>query len=353
METFEWQPAHSPAEAAALVTHTTAEAMLTLQPRPNERQAVVVKAGGVDLLDLMKEGLAIPRRLVDISRLQELQGISTGNDGSLRIGALTTLAQIAAHPDLGRSHGALAQAAAMAASPQIRNRATLGGNLLQRPRCWYLRSAAHHCLRKGGGHCFAFTGDNRYHAVFANHGCAIVHPSTPATALLALHAQVELLHPRGERRQVPLEDFFVLPEADMHRENILGAREILTAVLLPPRMPTSRSFYLQLAEKATFDWPLAAVAVALDLDAAGLCRDARIVLGAAAPVPWRARQAEALLKGAAINQERAQAAGEAARAGATPLTRNAYKLRLLTILVRRAVLGAAALPQDPQAVVPK
>ncbi|MBU2824644.1 xanthine dehydrogenase family protein subunit M, partial [Acidithiobacillus ferrooxidans] len=259
MEAFQWQQARSPGEAAALVTQTMAEAMLTLQNTPIAQQAILVKAGGVDMLDLMKEGLVNPLRLVDISRLAELQGISRGSDGGLRIGALTTLAQIAAHPGLRQSHAALAQAAAMAASPQIRNRATLGGNLLQRPRCWYLRSAAHHCLRKGGGHCFAFTGDNRYHAVFANHGCAIVHPSTPATALLAYHAQVELLHPQGQRRQVSLEDFFVLPEADMHRENILAPGEILTAVWLPPQMQTNRSIYFQVAEREAFDWPLAAV----------------------------------------------------------------------------------------------
>ncbi|MHB0887257.1 FAD binding domain-containing protein [Acidithiobacillus sp.] len=349
MEAFQWQQARSPAEAAALVTQTTAEAMLTLQGMRSAQQAILVKAGGVDMLDLMKEDLVNPRRLVDISRLAELQGISREGDGSLRIGALTTLAQIAAHPGLRQSHVALAQAAAMAASPQIRNRATLGGNLLQRPRCWYLRSAAHHCLRKGGGHCFAFAGDHRYHAIFANHGCAIVHPSTPATALLAFHAQVELLHPEGRRRQVPLEDFFVLPEVDMHRENILAAGEILTAVWLPPQIPANRSLYLQVAEKAAFDWPLAAMAVVLDLDAGGFCREASIVLGAAAPAPWRARQAEALLAGAAINGETAEAAGEAALAGATPFALNAYKLPLLATLVRRAILAAAALPQDPRA----
>ena len=347
MEAFQWQQARSPEEAATLVTQTTAEAMLTLQGTPSAQQAVLVKAGGVDLLDLMKEGLVNPRCLMDISQLAELQGISHGDDGSLRIGALTTLAKIAAHPGLRQSHAALAQAAAMAASPQIRNRATLGGNLLQRPRCWYLRSTAHHCLRKGGEHCFAFAGDNRYHAVFANHGCAIVHPSTPATALLAFHAQVELLQPQGQRRMLPLEDFFVLPEADMHRENILAAEEILTAVWLPPQTQTNRSIYLQVAEREAFDWPLAAVAVVLDIDAADLCRQASIVLGAAAPAPWRVRRAEALLTGVKISGETAEAAGEAALAGGNSLTPNAYQVTLLATLGRPAVLvGAATLPQD-------
>ena len=346
MEAFEWQQARSPAEAAALITHTTAAAMLTLQARPSVQHAILVKAGGVDMLDLMKEGLVIPRRLVDISQLAELEGISAGDDGGLRIGALTTLARIAEHPGLRRSHAALAQAVAAAASPQIRNRATLGGNLLQRPRCWYFRSAAHHCLRKGGEHCFAYAGDNRYHAVFANHGCAIVHPSTPATALLAFHARVELLHPRGHRRLVPLEDFFVLPEADLHRENILGAGEILTAVLLPPLAPSAHSVYLHIAEKAAFDWPLADVAVALDLDGEDCCRHASIVLGAAAPTPWRAMPAEAVLTGVKISEETARAAGQSAVAGATPLDHNTYKLPLFTTLVRRAVLLAAGLNQN-------
>ncbi|MHB8428014.1 MAG: FAD binding domain-containing protein [Acidiferrobacterales bacterium] len=344
MESFAWQRAASALEAAAAATHTTAEAMLTLTGKPGSQPAVLVKAGGVDLLDLLKEGLVNPARLIDIGQLPELEGITAEPNGSVRIGALVTLAQIAAHPGLRQSHAALSQAATLAASPQIRNRATLGGNLLQRPRCWYLRSAAHHCLRKGGAHCFAFQGDNRYHAVFANHGCAIVHASTPATALAAYRAEVELMDSAGDRRRVPLDDFFVLPETDLHRENSLAHGEILTAVWLPPQASASRSQYLQIAERAAFDWPLAAVAAVLDIDEAGHCRQASIVLGAAAPAPWRARQAETLLAGARINSDTAAAAGEAALASAAPLSRNAYKLPLLATLVRRAVLAAAALP---------
>ena len=347
MEPFAWQRAASPSEAVSVATHTTAEAMLTLTGRPDTPQATLIKAGGVDLLDLMKEGLVNPGGLIDISCLPELDGISGEQDGSVRIGALATLAQIAAHPAVRRSHAALSQAAALAASPQIRNRATLGGNLLQRPRCWYFRSAAHHCLRKGGAHCFAFQGDNRYHAVFANQGCAIVHASTLATALAAYRAEVELADSAGQRRRVPLADFFVLPQTDMHRENTLARGEILTAVWLPPQKPASRSQYLQVGERAAFDWPLAAVAVVLDVDETGHCRQANIMLGAEAPAPWRARQAETLLVGARINSATAAAAGEAALAGATPLSQNAYKLPLLAALVRRAVLAAVAKPADP------
>ena len=339
MDAFAWQQAASAAEAAALSTHTTAEAMVTLSGKPEEQQAVLVKAGGVDLLDLMKEGLVSPARLVDIGRLPELAGIAVQPDGSVRIGALATLGDIAAHSGLRRSHSALVEAAALAASPQIRNRATLGGNLLQRPRCWYFRSAAHHCLRKGGAHCFAFRGDNRYHAVFANNGCAIVHASTPATPLLAYRAEVEIADSAG-RRRVPLAEFFVLPEADMRRENTLARGELITAVWLPAA-PASRSRYLQVSERAAFDWPIAAVAAVLEFDGTGRCRQARIVLGAAAPAPWRAHAAEAALAGVRIDGNVAAAAAEAALAGATPLSQNAYKLPLLSTLVRRAILAAA------------
>ncbi|MGA7180760.1 MAG: xanthine dehydrogenase family protein subunit M [Thiobacillaceae bacterium] len=340
MQAFEWQRAVSPDEAAAIATQTMAEAMLSLTGRPGSQQAMLIKAGGVDTLDLMKGGLVNPRRLVDISGLSELEDISRESDGGIRIGALTTLAQIAEHPALRQSHPALTQAAAIAASPQIRNRATLGGNLLQRPRCWYFRSAAHHCLRKGGAHCFAFDGDDRYHAVFANRECAIVHPSTLATSLLAYGSEVEILNAEGERRRVALADFFLLPQTDLHRENTLASGEIVTAVLLPPPVPQRRSVYLQVGERAAFDWPLAAVAAVLDIDGDGHCQQASIVLGAVAPVPWRARQAESLLAGKEITEETAAAAGEAALINAAPLSRNAYKLRLIATLVGHAILGA-------------
>lgn len=340
MDRFEWQRAQSVAEAAALATGTVADAMLSPQAGPSPQEAVLLKAGGVDVLDLMKEGLLRPRRLVDLSRLPGLGDIVEDGNGGLRIGALVTLERLAADTVLRRRHMALAQAAAVSASPQIRHIATLGGNLLQRPRCWYLRSAAHHCLRKGGEHCFAFDGDNRYHAVFGNRHCAIVHPSTPATALAALDARVELADAQGASRVAALKDFLLSPETDFRRENTLRAGEVLTAVLLPPLSPATRSVHLKMAEKPSFDWPIADVAVALEIGPDGNCRRAAVVLGAAAPVPWRAVQAEAALTGVPINEETAQAAGQAAVAGAAPLSRNAYKLPIFATLVRRAILLA-------------
>ena len=173
---------------------------------------------------------------------------------------------------------ALADAAGNSASPEIRNAATLGGNLLQRPRCWYFRAAQHRCLRKGGGHCYAIDGENQYHAIFDNRFCAIVHPSTSATALVALGAEVELGDEDGATRRLALEDFFVGPDKDVQRENDLRPREILTAVLLP-NAAGLRTAHLKLSQKLSFDWPLVDVAVALDLGPDGACRRASIVLG--------------------------------------------------------------------------
>jgi xanthine dehydrogenase YagS FAD-binding subunit len=234
---------------------------------------------------------------------------------------------------------ALADAAGHAATPQIRNVATLGGNLLQRPRCWYFRSEDFNCRKKGGSVCYAHEGENQYHAVFGNEVCAIVHPSATATALVALGARLQLKGPKGAR-EVLLEDFFVTPEADVRRENGLEDGELITGVRVAAPAPGARSVYLKQGEKESFDWPLADVAVVADCRA-GKCARVSVVLGAAAPVPLRARAAEEALSGKVINEETARAAAKAAVQGATPLARNAYKLPIFEALVRRALLAAA------------
>lgn len=258
----------------------------------------------------------------------------------MHIGAMATLEQIAAHPLLRQRYTALADAAGSSASPQIRHMATLGGNLLQRPRCWYFRSAAHYCARKGGDPCFAFVGENHYHAVFGQYGCAIVHPSTAATALVAFGAHVELVNAQGATRSVALSDFLIGPDNDITRENTLRAGEVLTAVVLPTMPGSTRSVFLKQAEKPSFDWSIADVTVVLDRATDGRCQRASIVLGAAAPIPWRAVQAEAALTGQIIDETVAHAAGQAAIVGAAPLHHNAYKLPIFATLVRRAVLQA-------------
>ncbi len=341
MQSFELMNALSVAEAANSRATTVAAVMVASAGGQAKRDAVVIKAGGLDLLDLMKEGLLQPRRIVNLRGVAGLDRIVEEKDGTLRIGALVTIAQVASSPTIHQRYTALADATGCSASPQIRNVATLGGNLLQRPRCWYFRSVRHNCVRKGGETCFAFSGENQYHAIFDQNGCAMVHPSTAATALVALGAKVALMNAEGHRREVALEEFYLLPDNDIHRENDLRPGEILTAVVLPKLAPGIRSVHLKLGEKDSFDWPIADVAVLLDCDPDGVCRRASIVLGAAAPVPHRAKSAEAVLQRKPVDDQSARDAAHAALVGAAPLSRNAYKLPIFETLVRRAILAAA------------
>lgn len=339
MNRFRWASARTIAEAAA-ASITVADAMTGTNARDGAR---ILKAGGIDLLDLMKENLLGPQTLVDLREIPGLDAIIEGpGGGGVRIGAMVKLANLSVHPLLERHYPALADALRGAASPQIRNVATLGGNLLQRPRCWYFRAAEHHCLRKGGDHCFAIAGENQYHAIFGNDYCAIVHPSTAATMLVALSASVELTNAQGAVRRVLLEDFFVPPERDIERENDLRPQEILTAILLPPMKAGVRMAHVKQGEKDSFDWPLADVAAVLEVGPNGHCERAAIVLGAAAPVPYRARGAEAALAGQRVDRHTAELAAAAALKDATPLAKNAYKVPLFAVLVRRAILDAMA-----------
>ena len=339
MNRFAWTSAGTISEAAAVASITVADAMTAPPNTPNVLETSIVKAGGIDLLDLLKENLLAPTKVVS---LRDIAGLATVAEqaGGLRIGSMATLANLATHPLVRQRYPALADALQDSASPQIRNVATLGGNLLQRPRCWYFRAAEYHCLRKGGGHCFAISGENQYHAIFDNQSCAIVHPSTAATVLVALRATLELVNSEGANRTILLEDFFVSPDRDLQRENDLKPQEILTAVLLPAPPLGLRMAHLKQGEKDSFDWPLADVAAVLDLNGNGSCKSAAIILGAAAPVPHRAKAAENILIGRHIDETAAAEAGRAALAGATPLTKNAYKLPLFETLVRRAILKA-------------
>jgi xanthine dehydrogenase YagS FAD-binding subunit len=339
MRNFAFDTATTVKEAAAAAT-LACEAMLAPDGGASDPETTIVKAGGIDLLDLMKEGLLAPARVTSLAGVAGLSAIEPQDGGGLRIGALVTLARLAADENVRKAYPALADAAANSASPEIRNGATLGGNLLQRPRCWYFRAAQHRCLRKGGGHCYAIDGENQYNAIFDNRFCAIVHPSTSATVLVALGAEVELGDEDGATRRLALEEFFVGPDKDVQRENDLRPHEILTAVLLPSAAGL-RTAHLKLAQKLSFDWPLVDVAVALDLGPDRACRHASIILGAVAPTPRRARAAEDALVGKIVDAQSAAAAGRAALEGATPLSKNAYKAPMLEALVRRAALQAA------------
>ena len=297
----------------------------------------VLKAGGVDLIDRLKEGLDSPSRLVNIRTISGLDYIKE-DSGWLRIGPLVTLATIADHPMIRERYTALADAALHAATPQIRNMATIGGNLLQRPRCCYFRSEQFHCLRKGGDRCFAQDGENDYHAIFDNQVCAIVHPSAAACALTAFDAKLEIQGKKGVR-ETALDGFFLSPEQDITREHSLAPDEILTEIRVPIPLPGTRSAYTKVAQKESFDWPLAEVAVVLERRG-DVVSKASIVMGAAAPIPWRAKAAEAALAGKRLNEDNARAAAKAAIGGATPLSENAYKLPIFETVVRRTILAA-------------
>jgi xanthine dehydrogenase YagS FAD-binding subunit len=309
----------------------------------------VVKAGGIDLLDLMKDGIVSPPKLVSILNVQSLHRIESSDRG-LHLGPLATLSEIADHPEIQRRYGALSDAAGHAATPQVRNMATLGGNLMQRPRCWYFRSTDFDCRKKGGSdECHALQGENQYHAIVNNSSCAMVHPSSTAVPLLAMDAEVELTSKTG-KRTVAMRDFYVTPEEDVQRETAVKPGELITAIRVPTPAAGTRSAYQKYGEKESFDWPLADAGVVLEMDGK-ICRKAAIVLGVAAPTPIHATRAEAALRGKVIDEATAREAGKLAVDNATPLSQNGYKVQLFQTAVYRTILLAAGqMGRDPSAI---
>jgi xanthine dehydrogenase YagS FAD-binding subunit len=299
---------------------------------------VEILAGGSDLLSLMKDEITTPKRLVNIKTVGELHAISTDH-GNLHLGALVTLDRISAASQVQQNYPALAAAAGDAASPQIRNVATLGGNLCQRPRCWYFRSG-HGLLAQKDGKSLVLQGDNRYHAILGNNGPAyFVSPSTVAPVLIAYGAIVNILGPRGAR-EFPLEKFFIIPEEDGQREHSLRPDEIVTGVTLLSTGPRPRAAHYEVRQKEAFDWPYATAAVALTMNASTV-QNARVVMGHVAPVPWLSMEAAQSLLGKAVTQATADQAAEAAVAKAKSLGQNAYKIHLARVAVKRAILKAA------------
>jgi len=254
----------------------------------------VLHAGGTDLLGCLRDGVFSAEKVVSLSGLEELRGIRSTGNGGLRIGALTTLTEIASDASIGESYGALAQAAASAASPQLRNQGTIGGNICQRPRCWYYRGDFH-CLRKGGSTCYAIAGENHYHCIFGGSGCYIVHPSDTAPALQALGASVRIASRSGSRT-VAMEEFFVLPADDIRHENILEPGELVTEVVVPAVAAGTRSVYRKVRDRGAWDFALAGLAAVVRMDGDRV-EEASLVLSGVAPRPWRAVDAERSLAG--------------------------------------------------------
>lgn len=293
-----------------------------------------LKAGGLDLLDLMKERIETPETVLSIGSLKELAYIREERKGAIRIGCLTTLADMGRSDLLAKKAAALHEAAAETATPQIRETATIGGNLCQRPHCWYFRGREFECLKKGGAICYTPQGENQYHAIMGGGPCFIVHPSNCAVPLVAMDAEFVLASAEDERT-VKAADFFVPPSQSLLKENVLAENEILKEVVIP--RPPRQSAVVELREKQSFDWPLVIAAVA---QVRGRWR---VCLGAVAPIPWLSQPANKLLGRKQITEELAAEAGEAAASEANPLSDNGYKVQQVKVAVKRALMAAAGL----------
>ena len=321
MNKFTYIHVASPAEAIPLIDRET---------RP--------LAGGTDLLPLMKEGNAAPPALVNLKGANELRFLREEADG-LHIGALTTLDELDHSPLVRSRYPALAESAGLAASPQLRNMATLGGNLLQQVRCWYYRGDFH-CWMKGGGECQARDGENQFHAIWDQSPCVAVYPSDPPAALVALDAHLRIVGLDGERT-VAVADFLQPPTEERRLLHTLGPGELIAEVVVPP--PAGRSVYLKAMDRAVWAYALASVAAAARVEDSRL-RDVRIVLGGVANTPVRVTAAEALVEGEVVDEELLRRAGMAAVAGAQPLRHNGYKLPLARNLVTQALRDLLGTP---------
>jgi xanthine dehydrogenase YagS FAD-binding subunit len=300
-------------------------------------KGAVLKAGGIDLLDMMKGDLIAPERLVNLFSVKNpaLREIAVKDDG-VHVGALVTLTQVAEHKAVP---AVVAEAAGKAATPQIRNMATVGGNLAQRVRCWWFRSASFPCARKEGNQCYAQKGENKYHAVFDNGECAAVAPSSLAPPLVVLDAVIVT-----NKRRIPIEQFFVPTTKDITKEHVLEPGEIITEVVIPKATSGWKNAYREAGERESQDWQLLSASVALDLSGSTV-NAARVALGAVAVVPYRVQDVENALKGKPVNAANAAKAAELAFAKAKPFQENAYKVPLGKAVLKRAILAAAGLPE--------
>ena len=315
----------------------------------NEKEAVAALkvdgvalpiAGGQDLLARMKDYLDSPDRLVNVKGLDAT--VASTPDGGLRIGSAVKIVDLAEHAQVGKLYPAVVRAAGEVGTPQIRNQGTVGGNINQRPRCWYFRNEEFVCFKKGGQRCFAVGGENQYHAIFGNNGPShIVHPSSLAVPLVAYGAKFRIFGPKGER-EIAATEYFTMPTmANVRKENVLEDDELLTHVILPAPGAAKTGHY-EVRYKQSHDWPLAFTTVVLTMNGNTIA-SARVVLGAVAPVPWRSRPAEEALAGKPLNEQTAALAGEAAVSDARPMSGNAYKVQITKTAVKRAIMNAAGL----------
>src|SRR5262245_13522123 len=333
MKSFEWANPKTIAEAVKLLGGSAVTTDIDEAPRPI--------AGGQDLLTTMKDYTSRPARLVNLKSIRGLDRI-TLNARGLTIGALVTLAELEEHAGVRKSFPGLSEAAHSIATPQIRNLGTVGGNLCQRPRCWYFRLEEVVCLKKGGSECYAAKGENKYNAIIGGGPSYIVHPSDLAPMLVALGARVTVSGAAG-KRDIPLDKFFTLPsQGNIRRENVLQNDDIITEIFVPASTLAAHSTYLKFKERESLDFALASAAVALRLRPNQTVGDARIVLGGVAPIPWRVPAAEKFLVGKNLQPDVLAEAGKIALADAKPLEKNEYKVPLAQTLIRRALTKAAS-----------
>ena len=300
-----------------------------------------IMAGGMDSFDWLKDRIKKPRVLVDLSGVEELKGIRVSSDG-VEIGAMTTLTEIANHPEIRKNYSVLSDAVSLVASPQIRNQGTLGGNVSQDTRCWYYRGGWP-CYRAGGNICYADTpvGRNREHAIFGADRCVAVHPSDSAPALIVLDAKFVIQTPRGER-VVDAEDYFVGPDIDITRLNILEPGDLLTSIRIPSAWSGAQFYFEKIRDRNVWDFPLMNVASAIRLDSSGNIDQIRLAVSAVAPRPMRLRSVEDAVTGKPADATTGAMAGNLAVQGAAPLQFNAYKIPLMRNLVKRAIVGVSA-----------
>src|SRR6185369_7051396 len=332
MKAFEWTNPANISEAVKMLGGSAGD--IDEAPRPI--------AGGQDLLTTMKDYTSRPVRVVNLKNIRGLDKI-TLNARGLTIGALVTLSELEDHAGVRKSFPGLAEAAHSIATPQIRNLGTVGGNLCQRPRCWYFRLEEVNCLKKGGSECYAATGENKYNAIIGGGPSYIVHPSDLAPILLALGARVTVVGASG-KRVIPLDKFFTLPgEGNIRRENVLQNDDIITEIFVPASPLTEKSTYLKFKERESLDFAMASVAAAAQFEAGKKVKDVRLVLGGVAPIPWRVPAAEKFLIGKQLSPDVLAEAGKIALSEAKPLEKNAYKVPLTQTLVRRALTRTAAI----------
>ena len=296
-------------------------------------RTAAIAGGGSDVLGMMKDRLITPDVLVSLRSVRGLDQVKAEN-GGVTIGGLITLDALSAHPLIRSQYRVLAEAAAGVATPQIRNVATLAGNLCQRPWCWYYRNGFK-CFKNGGDTCYSFAGENQFHAIFGGGPSYIVHPSDTAPALVALDAKFRIVGPSGER-VVPASEFFVLPRVNAAHENVLKDDEVLASVTLPRSSAGTRSTYHKIMDREAWTHAVVSAAVVIHVEK-NLIGRAAIVLGGVAPIPWRVPAAETLLVGKTITPELAAQAAEAAVAGARPLAKNGYKVPMTQAMVRRTL----------------